>query len=195
MNRFELFIYLINGKGGISPLTEKEELVIKARNGDNLAFQILIEDEQDALYRFAFIYVRNETDAIDIYQQTVCKALTSIHTLKEPAYFSSWLTRILINVAIAILNKRNKTVLIEQTDLEKIEDPNQPKVEEQMDLLQVLGELDDKYKTVLLLRYYQDYQVKQIAEMLNCPEGTVKTNIRRGLKVLKNALKGAYVDD
>lgn len=195
MNRFGLFIYLINGKGGISPLTEKEELVIKARNGDNLAFQILIEDEQDALYRFAFIYVRNETDAIDIYQQTVCKALTSIHTLKEPAYFSSWLTRILINVAIAFLNKRNKTVLIEQTDLEKIEDPNQPKVEEQMDLLQVLGELDDKYKTVLLLRYYQDYQVKQIAEMLNCPEGTVKTNIRRGLKVLKNALKGAYVDD
>ncbi|MFB5936602.1 sigma-70 family RNA polymerase sigma factor [Peribacillus frigoritolerans] len=176
-------------------MTEKEELVIKARNGDNLAFQILIEDEQDALYRFAFIYVRNETDAIDIYQQTVCKALTSIHTLKEPAYFSSWLTRILINVAIAFLNKRNKTVLIEQTDLEKIEDPNQPKVEEQMDLLQVLGELDDKYKTVLLLRYYQDYQVKQIAEMLNCPEGTVKTNIRRGLKVLKNALKGAYVDD
>lgn len=176
-------------------MIEKEQLVMKARNGDKLAFQMLIEDEQDALYRCAYIYVRNETDAIDIYQQTVYLAFTSIHTLKEPAYFSSWLTRILINVANTFLNKRNQTVLIEQTELEKIEDTNQPHVEEKMDLLKALGELDDKYKTVLLLRYYQDYQVKQIAEILDCPEGTVKTNIRRGLNALKSTLKGAYVDD
>ena len=64
-----------------------------------------------------------------------------------------------------------------------------------MDLLQAMDEIEEKYKTVLLLRFYQDYTVKQIATFLECPEGTVKTNIRRGLEILSTKLKGVYSDD
>ena len=65
----------------------------------------------------------------------------------------------------------------------------------QIDLMNALNEMDEKYKTVLLLRYYQDYTVQQIAVILDCPEGTVKTNIRRGIAVLKDKMKGVYKDD
>lgn len=64
-----------------------------------------------------------------------------------------------------------------------------------IDLLKALNEIDEKYKTVLLLRYYQDYTIQQIAGILECPEGTVKTNINRGIAVLKEKLKGVYKDD
>lgn len=65
----------------------------------------------------------------------------------------------------------------------------------QIDLINALNEIDEKYKTVLLLRYYQDYTIPQIAVILECPEGTVKTNISRGIEVLKGKMKGVYKDD
>ena len=63
-------------------------------------------------------------------------------------------------------------------------------IEEELDLWQALCQLEEKYKTVLLLRFYQDYSVKDIAAILQCPEGTVKTHIRRGLHALRQQLKG-----
>ena len=58
-----------------------------------------------------------------------------------------------------------------------------------------MDEIEEKYKTVLLLRFYKDYTIPQISQFLNCPEGTVKTNIRRGLTLLKKKMKGVYTDD
>ena len=79
--------------------------------------------------------------------------------------------------------------------LEQFEESVDVKREAKLDLLQAMDEIEEKYKTVLLLRFYQDYTIQQIAEFLSCPEGTVKTNIRRGLERLRSKLKGAYIDD
>ena len=68
-------------------------------------------------------------------------------------------------------------------------------VAQQLDLAQALALLPEKYKTPLVLRYYQDFTVKQIAEFLHCPEGTVKTMIHRGLGMLKKSMKGVYKDE
>lgn len=176
-------------------MTTKLKLVARAKKGDTDAFQALIHEEKEKLYKMAYVYIQNEADALDVFQETVYKALTTIHSLKKDEYFSTWLTRILINTAMALLNKKKKVVPISHEKLESMVGTGHLKQDAHLDLLQAMNEIDEKYRTVLLLRFYEDYTVKQISEFLDDPEGTVKTNIRRGLASLKKKLKGVYYDD
>lgn len=173
----------------------KSKLVKRAKKGDSEAFQMLIHKEKEKMYRMAYMYMRNEDDALEVFQESLYKALNSIDTLKNNHYFSTWLMRILINTAIATLKKKQKTIFMENEIIDQMESVVHVQIEEQLDLLQAMDEIEEKYKTVLLLRFYQDYTVKQIAVLLDCPEGTVKTNIRRGLDVLKTKLKEGYFDE
>ncbi|UPW84011.1 sigma-70 family RNA polymerase sigma factor [Lysinibacillus sp. Ag94] len=171
------------------------KLVKRAKKGDTEAFQMLIHEEKEKMYRMAYVYMRNENDALEVFQESLYKALNSIQTLKNNDYFSTWLMRILINTAIATLKKKQKIVPINNEMFDQIEDVKNIQSEEHLDLLQAMDEIEEKYKTVLLLRFYHDFTVKQIATFLDCPEGTVKTNIRRGLEGLRLKLKGVYLDD
>lgn len=171
------------------------KLVKRAKKGDTEAFQMLIHEEKEKMYRMAYVYMRNENDALEVFQESLYKALNSIQTLKNNDYFSTWLMRILINTAIATLKKKKKIVPISNEMFDQIGDVKNIQSEEHLDLLQAMDEIDEKYKTVLLLRFYHDFTVKQIATFLDCPEGTVKTNIRRGLEGLRLKLKGVYLDD
>ena len=139
--------------------------------------------------------VKTEDDALEVFQESLYKALNSINTLKNDDYFSTWLMKILINTAITTLKKKQKLVSMNSEIFDQIENKERYGTEEQIDLLQAMDDIEEKYKTVLLLRFYQDYTIKQIAAFLDCPEGTVKTNIRRGLELLRTKLKGVYCDD
>ena len=162
--------------------------VQRAKKGNNKAFQQLIEKEKVKLYKIAYVYTRNEDDALEVFQETVYKALISIKNLKDEQYFSTWLTRILINTAIDFLNKKKRIIPMERELLENKVGSYLPN-ERNDDLLQAVLKLDEKYKTVLILRFYRDFTVKQIADILDCPEGTVKTNIHRGGNLLREILK------
>jgi RNA polymerase sigma-70 factor (ECF subfamily) len=94
-----------------------------------------------------------------------------------------------------VLSKRKNIELVEPAYVENLRTMSHSNIEERLDLWKALHQLDEKYKTVLLLRFYQDYSVNQIADILQCPEGTVKTHIRRGLQILRQQLKGAYIDE
>ncbi|WP_257819902.1 sigma factor [Salipaludibacillus agaradhaerens] len=90
---------------------EAIEFVSKAKRGDIKAFEYLINLEKDKLYRLAFTYVKNEEDALEIFQETVTKALEKISGLKNEQYFSTWITKILINTSMDHLNvKKIKTL-------------------------------------------------------------------------------------
>lgn len=172
-----------------------EQRVAAAIKGNKQALQYLLGLEKEKLYRIAYTYMRNEEDAVEVFQQTVLSAIESIHTLREPAYFSTWLTRICINQSVTTLRKKNKLVVMDDI-AEHLLAKNQPEdLDYKMDVVDALGKLPEKYKTVLLLRFYQDFSIKQIMEILDCPEGTVKTNIHRGLALLKKGLKGVYLDE
>jgi RNA polymerase sigma-70 factor, ECF subfamily len=168
--------------------------VKKAKNGDHKAFQELIEHEKIKLYRIAYLYTRNENDALDIFQETIFKALNSIHTLKNEEYFSTWITRILINNAKTLLTKRNHTIPLENDFFNTIQPSPQLLIEDKMDLLQAMGQLEEKEKTALILRYYKDYTINQISDILDIPEGTVKSMIHRALKKLKGNMQGGFVN-
>jgi RNA polymerase sigma-70 factor (ECF subfamily) len=176
-------------------MESKLNLISKAKKGDIKAFQTLIHMDKEKLYKMAYVYLRNEDDALEVFQETIYKAFESLSKLKNDEYFSTWMTRILINSAINLLRKKKQVVPINKEVLENISDTSSFNSDVQIDLLKAMEEIEEKYKTVLLLRYYQDYTVKQIASMLKCPEGTVKTNIRRGLDKLKEKMKGVYSDD
>jgi len=80
-------------------------LVSSARRGNDDAFYQLIEQRKHLLYRTAYAYVKNREDAMDIVGDTVYKAYKSLRKLKEPAFFNTWLTRILINCCLDHLKK------------------------------------------------------------------------------------------
>ncbi|MEO4054741.1 sigma-70 family RNA polymerase sigma factor [Solibacillus sp. CAU 1738] len=168
----------------------------KAQQGDEQAFYDLIEPLQNQLYRIAYVYVQNEDDAVDIFQQSVIRAYEALPKLKERKYFSTWITRIVINCSKTYISKQMHTQLTEPQDFDLYAaNEHAANVEEGIDLWQALAQLEEKYKTALLLRFYQDYSVREIAYILDLPEGTVKTNIRRGLQRLRQLLKGAYIDE
>lgn len=172
-----------------------EEIISAAIQGDRMALQQLLKSQKESLYRMAYTYVNNEEDALEIFQQTVLQAIESVHQVKEPLYFSTWLTRICINKALAHLKKNKKLVLMEAVEQRKIEEELNVDVAENLDLANALSLLPEKHKTALMLRYYQDFTVKQIAVIMECPEGTVKTLIHRGLALMKKDLKGVYADE
>ncbi len=184
----------MRAEGG-KELKAKEKLVAQAKKGNKEAFQQLMSAEKEKLYKMAYVYMRNEEEALEVFQETVYQALVSISTLTYNEYFSTWVTRILINQAIAMLKKKQKVIPMSKEIVEQMDQPIPVKTEERLDLFDAMAEIEEKYKTVLLLRFYKDLTVKQISLLLKVPEGTVKTNIHRGLKELKQKLKGAYYDE
>ena len=84
-------------KGGIFIIKNQVSLIEQAKNGDEEAFYHLINQKKSELYRMAYVYVQNENDAVEIYQQTIIRAFEGLPKLSEPKYFSTWITRIIIN--------------------------------------------------------------------------------------------------
>ena len=81
------------------------KLVDMAKKGNDEAFEQLISSVRAKLYRTAYSYVRNEQDALDIYQETIYKAYISLKELKKPESFQSWITRILVSKCIDFIRK------------------------------------------------------------------------------------------
>lgn len=173
---------------------EDKELIVETKKGNIKAFQTLIHEEKEKLYKMAYVYMQNESDAVEVFQEATYRAFASIGKLRNDDYFSTWITRILINTAISHLRKRKRTIPMNQEIMNTLR-ASSMNMDVQLDLLNALEEIEEKYKTVLLLRYYRDYTVTQIAQILKCPEGTVKTNIRRGLARLKAKMRGIYHEE
>jgi RNA polymerase sigma-70 factor (ECF subfamily) len=165
------------------------DLVKKAIKGDEVAFETLVKSESEKLYKTAFVYVRNKEDALDVLQETVYKAFISIDKVKQPEYFTTWITKILIRTAYDFLRKKKKIVLDERI-LPSFTAKSRPNIEGNLDLLQAISTLNQNYQTVILLFYYHDLPIREIADAMGIPENTVKTYLRRAKMELKNFLEG-----
>ncbi|MCM3109642.1 sigma-70 family RNA polymerase sigma factor [Lederbergia lenta] len=173
------------------------KLVKKAQKGNDEAFEQLIGTVREKLYRTAYSYVRNEQDALDIYQDTIYKAYTSLKTLKKPESFSSWITKMLVFKSIDFIRKDARYFTTDDEDIftKIISSEDIESIAISMDLSEAFKFLDSKYKTVILLRYYHDLSIKEIASILNYPEGTVKSHLNRAKKELRPILKEGYMHE
>lgn len=164
------------------------EKVRLAKDGDDNAFYELINERKGILYKTAFLYVKNKEDAMDIISDTVYKAYISIIKLKQPEFFNTWITRILINNSLDFIKKSKKVITLEENQSTEKNNINQSD-EEVIDLRRAVDKLNDKYKTIVILKYFQDMTLTEIAEILRCPLGTVKTYLHKALKELRIDLK------
>ncbi len=160
-------------------------MIKKAIKGNKKAFESLIKQHYEQIYRTAFLYVHKEEDALDVVQEATYQAYTSIHSLKNPEYFLTWFTKIVIRCAGQILKKRDKVIPLTEEMLSNIISEINPNYEESIYLLNAIGMLKEQYRTAIFLFYYHDYSIKTISEIMEIPEGTVKTYLSRGKEALK----------
>lgn len=166
-----------------------DKLVKKAIKGSKSAFEQLIKQHYQQMYRTAYLYVHNQEDALDIVQESTYQALLSIHSLKKPEYFMTWFTKIIIRCAGQVLTKKKKVIPLTDEMLSHYSSNNEYINEDAMLLMDAIGKLKEGYRTTIILFYYYDYSIKTISEMMEIPEGTVKTYLSRGKETLKRNLE------
>ena len=134
-------------------------------------------------YRLAFSYVRNEADAQDIVQEGAYKAILNSDSLKNEEYADTWIYRIMINEALTFL-KKNKTAYVNIDDVQEAAADTY----EDQDLKRAVNALEPLERTIIVLRFFEDMKLEQIAEITKENLNTVKSRLYRTLKKLNVTL-------
>lgn len=137
-------------------------------------------DLYPSLYRLAYSYVKNPDDAMDIVQESAYKAILRAEDMKNIETIKSWLCRIVVNTALDSLRVRRR-----ETGLENLPDTGKEDAYEDADLLQALDGLDERERTVVTLRYFEDMKLSDIVNVTGENLSTVKSLLYRSLKKLK----------
>ena len=153
-----------------------EHLIRKAKRGDSDAFCRLMDMQMQSMYKVARSYMRNDEDAADAIQDTILSCYENLQSLKNNRYFKTWLTRILINKCKDSLHRKRLIVYTDSLP----ETPVYQEDYESAEWNQVLAPLDEKYRIVLLLYYLEGFTTRDISEILNVKESTIKTRLQRG---------------
>ena len=142
-----------------------------------------IEQNEEKWYRVAYYYARNQEVAMDIVQEAITKALTKISSIKQAKFMKTWFYRILINTAIdeTKRNKKNATFCLEDYQTEAIEEDFTTNIQ----LYEKINQLKPKLKTVILLRFFEDLKLSEIAQVTKTNENTIKSRLYQALEQLK----------
>ena len=141
--------------------------------------QILTEN-YERYYRLAYSYMRNEDDALDVVQESAYRAIRDCRKVRNKDYLSTWIYRIVVNTALDMLRRKKKENITEELPEIPVEDQYQD-----LELRTVLNQLDDKSRTIILLRYFEDLKLEDIAD-------TVKARLYRSLKKLRLNLEAEH---
>ncbi|WP_308638412.1 sigma-70 family RNA polymerase sigma factor [Paenibacillus silvisoli] len=168
---------------------DNDLLALAAKRGDDAAFYRLITQHKEKMYRIAYTYLRNEADALEAVQEATCRAYMQIRKLKEPAYFGSWVIRILMNYCADEVKKRSRR---SSEPLASVQEQQAASGEsallERVVLESAVEQLDGNYRAVIQLKYYHDLTITEIARTLEKPEGTIKTWLHKALGGLRQRL-------
>ncbi len=147
-------------------------------------FAKIVLDATDSLYHISKSILQNDADCEDAVQEAIATAFAKLHTLKQEQYAKTWLTRILINECCNILRKQKKLV-----PLSDYEQEQEYETEDYSELYKALLRLKKEYRLTIVLYYLEGYSVKEIARIMRTGEGTVKSRMSRGRKLLKSILE------
>ena len=147
----------------------------KQRNKARTFIQ-LVESNKQSMYKIARSCLSNDEDIADAIQDAIESCWRNLDQLEKPAYFRTWMTRILIHKCIDIIRKNRREHPVsdfpeygaEHKDLDNYE------------FSELMKSLDEKYRTILLLYYGEGFKISEIAQLLDMEENTVKTRLARG---------------
>ena len=140
-----------------------------------------INENIDSAYRFAFTYMKNQQDAEDVVSDSIIRALKAADNLKEPDRIKTWFFKIVSNTAITHIKKKQRVIPFETMD-------NEDTYEDSYNisnLNEMIERLPKEYMEVIVLRYFEDMKIKDLAEVLNINESAAKTRLYKALKILK----------
>lgn len=163
-----------------------EELVRSAQSGDHEAFHQLISASKEKLYSIGYSYLHNEADVLEAIQETTCRAYTKLGRLREPRYFQTWLIRILIHYCMDE-QKRKAAIL----PLYHMTEPLAADLalDDKLQLEMTINRLPAKLRHIIILKYYEDMTLAEIANLLEKPEGTIKTWLNKALIQMRRAFQ------
>jgi RNA polymerase sigma-70 factor (ECF subfamily) len=184
---------------------KEKELLIKAKEGNQFAFEQLVQRYDRSVLSIAMRYVNDVDTAKDIYQEVFIRVFKGLNNFEFRCEFASWIFRITTNVCLThkIKSKEKMKVSLytenknEHDDLifkEFIDEGISPEEEASSRNLgeyidEAVNNLSERQKITFILKHYEGYKIREIAEMLNCKEGTVKKYLFDAVKNLKKKLK------
>ena len=144
-------------------------------------FMEQIDALQGRLYRIALSILRNNADVQDALQETVLKAWEKQHTLRNEAYFATWVTRIAINVCKESLRKNKRLVLMDEV-------PDTPVTQDGITLQMLLECLPEKLRLPLVLQYAEGMNTAEVAQAMHLTQTAVRSRIHRAKLILRKEL-------
>lgn len=149
----------------------------------DVEFIAQVDEVKGQLFRIACLYLGSESAGMDAVDEAVYRAYRARHGLRQPEYFRTWLTRILINECKKELRRRGREIVVEEL-------PEQ--MQEQLDhlpLKEAVAALPEELRIVVILRYFTGLTQAETAQQLDIPQGTVATRQRRALQLLRLELQ------
>ncbi|HLS09590.1 RNA polymerase sigma factor SigW [Lentibacillus sp.] len=180
-----------------------KEKIKQVKRGDQSAFADIVSFYQHKIYQHCYRMLGNRHEAEDIGQETFIRAYINIHSFDDKRKFSTWLYRIATNLTIDRIRKRKPDYYLDAeirgTDglnmySQLATDSRLPEEEVQgMELQDYINQeiagLPPKYRSVIILRYLEEFSLQEISDILDIPLGTVKTRIHRGREALRKKLR------
>lgn len=181
------------------------ELITQAKSGNDSAFEELIFRYDRSVLAIAFKFVHNSDDAKDIYQEVFIRVYKGLKNFEMKSEFSTWLYRIATNVCLSNKSRSKKQLYVsidEQNESEDDESVNVELADNEMDPAELMANLDlgdiiqdavdslsSKQRMTFILKHYEGYKIREISDMLNCKEGTVKKYLFDAIRNLRKKLK------
>lgn len=184
---------------GVNSLDENL-LIQKSVEGDIQSFEILVTTYQKKAFNIAYRMLGNLEDANDVTQEALVKVYKSLPKFKGDSKFSTWLYSIVTNASIDYIRKNRKSNVVyldkkEENQMKREIPDNENTPENLLEKNEIkrvihdsINKLNKEHRTVIILRDIQGFTYEEIANMLNCSEGTVKSRISRARGNLKNIL-------
>lgn len=157
------------------------DLIKRSKKGDKEAFALLMDMHRQMLYNTALLVLHQEDDALDAIQDAILACWENLPTLRKDQYFKTWLVKILLNKCRDIQRSQSHYAFVEELP----ESGDEPDWDTHMDVGRAMDRLGDQDHLILSLFYYDDLNIRQIAEALSISEGAVRTRLTRSRERFK----------
>jgi RNA polymerase sigma-70 factor (ECF subfamily) len=174
------------------------DVIEACQRGDQEAFRVLFDTHKDRVYSIALRYAGDSATAMDIAQDTFLKLLSSIQQFRGEASFESWLYRLVVNACLDYHRKRRRFLPLLEDGFEQALDifrgPRESALndllreEQEERVQQVVAQLPEEQRIVVVLRYTDGLSYEEIADVLGCRRGTVASRLNRAHKALERRL-------
>lgn len=153
---------------------------------------LYIKENQESFYRVAYSYVKDTNTALDVIQEAIIKALKNRNTLKNEEYLKTWFYRILINECLMHIRKNKKITYLDNIDeYSPVRDENNDidNFDDMQVLYNAIEKLEPNLKTIIILRFFEDMKIEEIAKVTNTNLNTVKSRLYKALKILRISIE------